>query len=88
MERICVTLKNNDTPAVIKEVNNNTTVVELEDKSMITVSHRDVTMSELKEYDTVLVIGGADMGVESELICVNRDTDAILKDLKEEFKIV
>jgi len=88
MERVCVTLKSNDAPAVIKEVNNNTAVVELEDKSRITVSHRDVTMTAPKEHDMVLVIGGADVGVESELMCVDGDTDAILKDSKEEFKIV
>ena len=65
-ERAYVTLKSNDAPAVIKEVHNNTTVVELENKSRINISHRDVTMMAPKEHDMVLVIGGrADVGLES-----------------------
>ena len=35
----------------------------------------------------VLVIGGADVGVEGELICID-GSDAILKDSNEDFKIV
>jgi len=89
MERVCVTIISNDAAAVIKEVNNSTAVVELlEDKSRMSVTHRDVVMTPPKEHDMVLVIGGADVGVESELVCVDGDTDAILKDSKEEFKIV
>ena len=75
MERVCVTLISNDAAAVIKEVNNSTAVVELEDKSRMTVTHRDVVMTPPKEHDMVLVIGGADVGVKSELVCVDGDTD-------------
>ena len=44
-------------------------------------------MAAPKEHDTVLVTGGADVGVEGELVCID-GTDAILKDANEEFKIV
>ena len=88
MEHVCVQLKKNDTPATIKEVDNNTAVVELEDKTRFTVSHKEVKMAAPKEHDTVLVTGGVDVGVEAELVCIDGDTDAILKDSNEEFKIV
>lgn len=39
------------------------------------------------EHDTVLVTGGADVGVEGELVCID-GTDAILKDPNGDFKIV
>ena len=40
-----------------------------------------------KENDTVLVTGGADVGVEGELVCID-GSDAILKDSNEDYKIV
>jgi transcription elongation factor SPT5 len=40
-----------------------------------------------KEHDMVLVTGGADVGEEGELVCID-GTDAILKDSNEDFKIV
>ena len=39
-----------------------------------------------KEHDIVLVTGGADIGVERELVCIG-STHAILKDSNEDFKI-
>jgi len=44
-------------------------------------------MATPKEHDTVLVTGGADVGVEGELVCIDGD-DAILRDADEFFKIV
>ena len=88
MERVCVELKKDKSSAVIKETNNNTAVIELEDKSTATIHAGECTMVPPKEHDTVLVTGGADVGVEGELICID-GTDAILKDSNnEDFKIV
>lgn len=88
MERVCVQMKSIDTPAVIKEVTSDSTaVVELEDKSTKVVRVVEVSMIPPKEHDMVLVTGGADVGVEGELVCID-GTDAILKDSNEDFKIV
>lgn len=87
MERVCIQIKNSESAAVIKEVNNNIAVVELEDKTTKTVSCGDVTMVAPKEHDTVLVTGGADVGVEAELVCID-NSDAILKDANDDYKIV
>jgi transcription elongation factor SPT5 len=89
MERVCVQLKSDDRAAVIKEINpDKTAVVEMEDdKSTQTVKVDDVSRIQPKEKDQVLVIGGADVGVEGELVCID-GSDAILKDSNEDFKIV
>jgi transcription elongation factor SPT5 len=88
MERVCVQLKSDDRPAVIKEINpDKTAVVELEDHSTHTVRFDEVSRIQPKEKDMVLVIGGADVGVEGELVCID-GSDAILKDANEDFKIV
>lgn len=88
MERVCVQMKSNDQPAVIKEINSDkTAVVTLEDSSTQTVRVDDVSRVQPKEKDMVLVIGGADVGVEGELVCID-GSDAILKDSNEDFKIV
>jgi len=88
MERVCVQTKSGDKTAVIKEINpNNTALLELEDNSTTNVRAGDLAMVVPKEHDTVLVTGGADVGVEGELVCID-GTDAILKDANEEFKIV
>jgi transcription elongation factor SPT5 len=88
MERVCVQLKSDDRPAVIKEINpDKSAIVELEDYSTRTVSFDDVSRIQPKEKDMVLVIGGADVGVEGELVCID-GSDAILKDANEDFKIV
>ncbi|KAG7350368.1 KOW motif-containing protein [Nitzschia inconspicua] len=88
MERVCVQLKGDDRPAVIKEINpDKSALVELEDQSTKTVSFDEVSRIQPKEKDMVLVIGGADVGVEGELVCID-GSDAILKDANEDFKIV
>jgi len=88
MERVCVLLKSDDRPAVIKEINpDKTAVVELEDHTTKTVAFDEVARIQPKEKDMVLVIGGADVGVEGELVCID-GSDAILKDPNEDFKIV
>lgn len=88
MERVCVQLKSDDRAAVIKDISaDKTALVELEDKSTQSVRVDDVSRVEPKEKDMVLVIGGADVGVEGELVCID-GTDAILKDSNEDFKIV
>jgi transcription elongation factor SPT5 len=88
MERVYVQMKSDDRAAVIKEINSDkTAVVELEDKSTLTVRVDDVSRVQPKEKDMVLVIGGADVGVEGELVCID-GSDAILKDSNEDFKIV
>ena len=73
--------------AVIREVNNNNATVELEDGSVLEIKPAACSMVAPKEHDIVLVTGGADVGVEGELVCID-GTDAILKDSNEDFKIV
>jgi transcription elongation factor SPT5 len=89
MERVCVQIKSSEASAVIKEVTTDSTaLVELEeDKSTKMVRVGEVSMVPPKEHDMVLVTGGADVGVEGELVCID-GTDAILKDSNEDFKIV
>ena len=88
MDRVCVQLKIDDRPAVIKEINSDkTALVELEDHTTKTVTFNSVSRIQPKEKDMVLVIGGADVGVEGELVCID-GSDAILKDSNEDFKIV
>jgi len=88
MERVCVQLKSDNRNAVIKEINaDKTAVVELEDKSTQNVRVNEVSRVNPNEKDMVLVIGGADVGVEGELVCID-GTDAILKDSSGDFKIV
>lgn len=87
MERVCVQLKKNNAQAVIKEINGSNAVVEMEDKSTLTVRNGEVSMVPPQEHDMVLVTGGADVGVEGELVCID-GTDAILKESNENFKIV
>lgn len=86
MERVYVQLKN-DKIAVIKDVTGNKAAVELEDKSSQTVACGECIMVPPKENDTVLVTGGADVGVEGELVCID-GSDAILRDAHGDFKIV
>lgn len=87
MERVCVSLKSDGSSAVIKEISDKMATVELEDKTTKQVRVGDVSMIPPKEHDMVLVTGGADVGVEGELVCID-GTDAILKDSNEDFKIV
>lgn len=87
LERVCVQLKKNNAQAVIKDINGSTAVVELDDKSTMTVRNAEVSMVPPQEHDMVLVTGGADVGVEGELVCID-GTDAILKESNENFKIV
>merc|ERR1712238_63492 len=88
MERVCVLLKKNNTQAVIKEIQGSMAVVEImDDKSILSVRNREVSMVSPQEHDMVLVTGGADVGVEGELVCID-GTDAILKESNENFKIV
>jgi len=88
MERVCVRLKNSGAQeAVIKEINGGGAVVELQDGSTQNVRNVEVTMVPPQEHDMVLVTGGADVGVEGELVCID-GTDAILKESNENFKIV
>ncbi len=87
IERVCIQLRKNDQFAVIKEVDNNSAMVEMDDKNTLRVSSGECTMVAPKEGDIVLVTGGADVGVEGELVCID-GSDAILKDSNEDFKIV
>lgn len=87
MERVCVQMKSNSANAVIKEINGSSAVVELEDGSNSTIRNGEVSMVPPQEHDLVLVTGGADVGVEGELVCID-GTDAILKESNENFKIV
>jgi len=87
MERVCVETKVGSKQAVIKDVTGNSAMVEFDDKTNKNVHAGDLNMVAPKEHDMVLVTGGADVGVEGELVCID-GTDAILKDANEEFKIV
>lgn len=87
MERVCVMLKSDQSEGIIKEINGSTATLELEGGLSKSVRVSELSMVEPKEHDIVLVTGGADVGVEGELVCID-GTDAILKDAKEDFKIV
>jgi transcription elongation factor SPT5 len=90
MERVCVEVKSGPQTGfgVIKEVKaGNSAEIELENKATITARLIDVSLVGPKEHDMVLVTGGADVGVEGELVCIDGN-DAILKDSNEDFKIV
>jgi transcription elongation factor SPT5 len=87
MERVCVKMKNGESTGVIKDISGKTATIELEGGSSNNVSVGDIAMIEPKEHDIVLVTGGADVGVEGELVCIDGN-DAILKDANEDFKIV
>jgi transcription elongation factor SPT5 len=87
MERVCVQIKKNSLTAFIKEISGNTAIIELEDNTTMTVGANELTMVDPKEHDSVLVIGGVDVGFEGELACID-GSDAILKDANEDFKIV
>ena len=87
MERVCVQLKQNNAEAVIKKINGSMALIELGDKTTRTVRNEDISMVAPQEHDMVLVTGGADVGMEGELVCID-GTDAILKESRENFKIV
>jgi transcription elongation factor SPT5 len=87
MERVCIQLRDDDATAVIVETNNNVAVIKMSDESSRTIRASECVMVQPKEHDTVLVTGGAELGVEGELICIDH-TDAIIKDSNEDFKIV
>mmetsp|Transcript_60695 Transcript_60695/g.72054 ORF Transcript_60695/g.72054 Transcript_60695/m.72054 type:complete len:564 (-) Transcript_60695:122-1813(-) len=88
VDRVYVTTKSSQT-GVIREIHSDksASVELLDDKSRITVRPGEVSMVAPKEHDMVLVTGGADVGVEGELVCID-GTDAILKDGNDDFKIV
>jgi transcription elongation factor SPT5 len=88
MERVRVQLKSDESQGVIKEIYpDKTALVELDDKSTRIVRVSDASIVPPKEHDMVLVTGGADVGVEGKLVCID-GSDAILKDSHEDFKIV
>eukprot|EP00751_Fragilariopsis_kerguelensis_P014063 CAMPEP_0170774670 /NCGR_PEP_ID=MMETSP0733-20121128/10093_1 /TAXON_ID=186038 /ORGANISM="Fragilariopsis kerguelensis, Strain L26-C5" /LENGTH=316 /DNA_ID=CAMNT_0011117265 /DNA_START=602 /DNA_END=1549 /DNA_ORIENTATION=+ len=88
MDRVCVRLRSDNRSAVVMKINpDKTALVELEDHTSKTVGFNEVSRIQPQEKDMVLVIGGADVGVEGELICID-GSDAILKDSNEDFKIV
>jgi transcription elongation factor SPT5 len=87
MERVCVQVKATSRAAVIKEINGKTAVIEYDDNTTDSVRVGEVSMVPPVEHNTVLVTGGADVGVEGELVCID-GSDAILKDANEDFKIV
>lgn len=89
MERVCVTLKSTQQSAVIREVQGgNVALVEIDGGGgSQKVRNGDVAMVVPAEHDTVLVTGGAEVGVEGELVCID-GTDAILKESNDNFKIV
>ncbi|KAL7523265.1 hypothetical protein ACHAXR_000100, partial [Thalassiosira sp. AJA248-18] len=87
LERVCVQLKKNNAQAVIKQANGSNGVVEMEDKSRLNVRNEEVSRVPPQEHDMVLVTGGADVGVEGELICID-GADAIVKESNENFRMV
>lgn len=88
MERVCVSMKTDDKQGIVKVINaDKTAVVEFDDKSSKVVRISDVAVVPPKEHDTVLVIGGSELGLEGSLVCVD-GSDAILKDANDEFKII
>ena len=88
MERVCVQIKQSNAEAVIREVNGSMAMIELGDKTITTVRKEDVSMVAPQENDMVLVTGGADVGVEGKLVCIDGTYAIILKASNEEFYIV
>ena len=87
MERVCVQLKKNGANAVIRAIPGSQAMVEMEDRSTLLVRNDEISMVPPQEHDMVLVTGGADVGLEGELVCID-GKDAILKESNENFKIV
>ena len=89
MERVVVEVLRNGAIGTIKEVNsNNSARLDLEDgQSLVIKGAGEVKLVSPKEHDTVLVTGGADVGVEGELVCIDGE-EAIIKDGNDEFKII
>jgi transcription elongation factor SPT5 len=87
LERVCVMLTGNQAEGIIKEINGSTATIELDGSEVRIARVNELVMVKPKEHDIVLVTGGADVGVEGELVCID-GSDAILKDAKEDFKIV
>lgn len=88
MERVYISLKGNEKQGVIKEIHaDKSAMVEFEDKSTRTIRAGEITFVPPKEHDTVLVIGGNEIGLEGSLVCID-GSDAIIKDANDEFKII
>ena len=89
MERVVVEVHRGGAVGTIKEVNSdNSAVLDLSDgKSMVIKGAGEVKLVPPKEHDMVLVTGGADVGVEGELVCIDGE-EAIIKDGNDDFKIV
>merc|ERR1712071_82811 len=86
MERVCVAIKSGGGEGTIREIQGNMATVNVNDTTK-EYKPSELTLIQPKEHDTVLVTGGADVGVEGELVCID-GTDAILKDSSEDYKIV
>ena len=87
MERVCVQVKGDSSNGIIKEISGKSASIELEGGASKSVRVSEIGMIAPREHDMVLVTGGADVGVEGELVCID-GSDAILKDANEDFKIV
>jgi len=90
MNRVCVKLSNKgNVKGVIREINEESGIasVELKSGKREDVHHTELAIVKPVDHDRVLVTGGSDVGVEGELICIDR-TEAILKDSSEEYRIV
>jgi transcription elongation factor SPT5 len=88
MERVCVRMKDSQQTAVIREIQGMNATVTFEDKSVMSVHLRDIAgMIVPVEHDSILVVGGNEIGVEGTLVAID-NTDAIIRDAAEEFLIV
>jgi len=90
MDHVCVTLTNKDNAkGFISEFSGDgiATVILDESGEKENVRYTELALVKPEEHNMVVVTGGSDVGVEGELVCID-NTDAILKDSSEEYKIV
>jgi len=91
MDHVCVTVTSKDNAkGYISEVSSGdgiATVILDDSGEKEKVRYTELALVKPVEHDMVVVTGGSDVGVEGELVCID-NTDAILKDSSEEYKIV
>jgi hypothetical protein len=86
-ERVCVQLNRDNTAAIIKQIDRNRALIELEDKSTMIVLSDEVSMVPPQKHDLGLATRGANKGVEGRIVCFE-GKGAILKVSKKSLKLI
>ena len=85
MERVFIEM--NGKCGVIQEVYKGSAVVQFDDSTTQIVKASECTMIPPKEHDMVLVTEGVDIGLEGEVVCIDK-SDAIVQNSNGDFKLV